>query len=213
MIATEMVELKSLRANLGSGFSELGLRVVLGVTGASGIVYGVRLAEELAKQGVKLTIVLSEAARKVSEFEMPLGVEELSKCGRVLSENEIDADISSGSAKYDATVICPCSMKTLSAIANGYSDNLISRNADVVLKEHRKLVLVVRETPLSAVHLENMLKLSRLGVVILPASPGFYHKPKTIDDLVNHVVGKIMDTLGFETNLFRRWGSSTTTLE
>jgi 4-hydroxy-3-polyprenylbenzoate decarboxylase len=186
------------------------LRVVLGITGASGVVYGVRLAEELAKSRVELTIVISEAAKGVAEFETPSRFAELSKFGRVLSEREMTADISSGSARYDATVICPCSMKTLSAIANGYSDNLISRNADVALKERRKLVLVIRETPLSAVHLENLLKLARLGVVILPASPGFYHKPETIDDLVNHVVGKVMDALGVEASLFKRWGSGET---
>jgi 4-hydroxy-3-polyprenylbenzoate decarboxylase len=178
------------------------VRVVLGITGASGVGYGVRLAQELAKRGVDLVIVVSEAGRKVLGFEVPEGLGALETIGRVLRESEIDADVASGSAKFDATVICPCSMKTLSAIANGYSDNLICRNADVALKEHRRLVLVVRETPLSAIHLENMLKLARLGVVILPASPGFYHKPKTVEDLVDHVVGKIMDTLGIESNLF-----------
>lgn len=183
------------------------MRVVLGITGASGVVYGVRLAEELAKSGVELTIVLSDAAKRVLASEMPEGFEELPKWGRVLSEHEIEADVSSGSARVDATVVCPCSMKTLSAIANGYADNLICRNADVALKEHRRLVLVVRETPLNPIHLENMLKLARLGVLILPASPGFYHKPKTIDDLVNHVVGKIMDMLGVKSDLFKRWGS------
>jgi 4-hydroxy-3-polyprenylbenzoate decarboxylase len=182
------------------------LRVVLGISGASGVVYGVRLAEELVKSGVELTIIVSDAARKVAASEMGEVLTALPKQARVLGEHEIEADVSSGSARFDATVICPCSMKTVSAIANGYSDNLISRNADVALKEHRRLVLVVRETPLSAIHLENMLKLARLGVTILPASPGFYHNPKTIDDLVNHVVGKIMDALGIESNLFKRWG-------
>ena len=178
------------------------LRVVLGITGASGAIYGVRLAEELEKVGAELTIIVSDAAKKVLAAEMPQA-----KFNHALSERDIDADVSSGSVKFDATVICPCSVKTLSAIANGYAYNLICRNADVALKEHRKLVLVVRETPLNAVHLENMLRLARLGVTILPASPGFYHNPKTIDDLVNHVVGKILDSLGVESNLFRRWGN------
>ncbi len=181
------------------------LRVVLGVTGASGVIYGVRLAVELEKTGTELAIIVSDAAKKVLASEVPKGLDELAKCGRLLSEDELDVDISSGSAKFDSTVICPCSMKTLAAIANGYAYNLICRNADVSIKERRKVVLVVRETPLNAIHLENMLKLARLGVVILPASPGFYHKPKSLDDLVNHVVGKVLDVLGVESNLFRRW--------
>ena len=183
------------------------MRVVLGITGASGVVYGVRVAEELVKTEVELTVVVSDSARRVLAAEMPEAMAVLEKCGRVLGADDVQADIASGSAKFYATVICPCSMKTLSAIANGYADNLICRNADVALKEHRKLVLVVRETPLNAIHLENMLKLARLGVVIMPASPGFYHQPRTIDDLVDHVVGKIMDVLGFESNLYKRWGN------
>ncbi len=121
---------------------------MLGITGASGVVYGVRLAEELARSEVELTVIVSDAARKVLATEMPEGVAVLEKCGPVLGEGEVQADIASGSAKFDATVICPCSMKTLAAIANGYANNLITRNADVALKEHRRLVLVVRETPL-----------------------------------------------------------------
>ena len=199
-------DLKWLDAQLfRSGTSNL--RAVLGITGASGIVYGVRLAEELSKANAELTIVVSDAASRVMAAEKPEGMAVLKKSGRVLEAEEVEADVASGSVKFDATVICPCSMKTLSAIANGYAHNLICRNADVALKEHRKLVLVVRETPLNAIHLENMLKLARLGVVIMPASPGFYHNPKTIDDLVNHIVGKTMDILGFESNLYKRWGN------
>lgn len=178
------------------------MRVVLGITGASGVIYGVRLAEELEKSGTEVTIIVSDAARKVLAAETPQA-----KFSRTLTEHDIESDVSSGSVKFDATVICPCSMKTLSAIANGFAYNLICRNADVALKEHRKLVLVVRETPLNAIHLENMLKLVKLGVTILPASPGFYHNPKTIDDLVNHVIGKVLDSLGVESNLFTRWGN------
>jgi 4-hydroxy-3-polyprenylbenzoate decarboxylase len=181
------------------------LRIVLSVTGASGVIYGIRLATELKKSGTELTIVASDAAKRVMEFEAPQGLKELERNGRLLSEHDIDADISSGSTGSDATVICPCSMKTLSAIANGYAYNLVCRNADVALKEQRKLVLVVRETPLNVIHLENMLKLARLGVTILPASPGFYHKPKSTDDLVNHVVGKILDAVGIESKLYERW--------
>jgi 4-hydroxy-3-polyprenylbenzoate decarboxylase len=180
------------------------LRIVLGITGASGAIYGVRLASELAKVE-SITIVVSDAAKDVLAAEVPNGLQKLAECGRVLSEHDLTADVSSGSAGVDAVVICPCSMKTLAAVANGYAHNLICRTADVAIKEGRRLILVVREMPLSAIHLENMLKLSRLGVVILPASPGFYHAPMTIDDLVNHVVGKVLDLLGVEGDLFKRW--------
>ena len=183
------------------------MKVVLGVTGASGVIYGVRVAAELKKRGVELAVVVSDAAKAVLATEVPDGLEQLAKYGRLLSEHDLDADISSGSVKFDATVICPCSMKTLAAVANGFAYNLICRNADVSIKEQRKVVLVVREMPLNAIHLENMLKLAKLGVVIIPASPGFYHNPKSADDLVNHVVGKVMDILGVESNLFKRWGS------
>ena len=186
----------------GSGFI---LKVVLGVTGASGVVYGVSLASELAEAGTELTIIVSDAAKLVLAAETGDGLKRLEGHGRLLTEHDLDADISSGSAKTDAVVVCPCSMKTLAAIANGYAYNLICRAADVAIKEQRRLVLVVREMPLSAIHLENMLKLARLGAMILPASPGFYHEPKTVNDMVDHVVGKVLDVLGVESELYKRW--------
>ena len=182
------------------------LRIVLGITGASGVIYGIRLAEELNKSGAQLTTVVSDAAKTVISTEIPEGLDRLSKTGPILSEHDLGAVISSGSVKFDASVICPCSMKSLSAIANGFAYNLICRNVDVAIKEHRKVILVIRETPLSEIHLENMIKLARLGVTIMPASPGFYHKPTSIDELVNHLVGKIMDSIGIETTLYKRWG-------
>lgn len=183
------------------------LKVVLAITGASGVVYGVNLASELAKAGADLTIIVSDAAKLVLAAETRDGLKRLEGHGRLLTEHDIDADVASGSAKTDAVIVCPCSMKTIAAIAYGYSYNLICRTADVAIKEQQTLVLVVREMPLSAIHLENMLKLARLGAVILPASPGFYHEPKTVNDMVNHVVGKVLDALGVESDLYRRWGA------
>ena len=182
------------------------LRIVLGITGASGAIYGIRLAEELRNSASHLDEIVSDAAKKVMETEVPDGLDRLAKLGPILSEHDLEAALSSGSVKFDTSVLCPCSMKSLAAIANGFAYNLICRNVDVAIKEHRKVVLVTRETPLSAIHLENMLKLARLGVTVMPACPGFYHKPKSIDDLVNHLVGKVMDTLGIETAIYRRWG-------
>ncbi len=183
------------------------MKVLVAITGASGIIYGLRLIEVLAEIGVEHSIIVSKAAKKVMEYE----VEDFIRYSRFLknsfSEDDIDAPFSSGSYKMDAMVIAPCSMKTLACIANGIADNLITRSADVFLKEKRKLILVPRETPLNAVHLENMLKLAKIGATILPAMPGFYSKPKSIDDIVNFIVGKILDSLGIENNLYRRWGA------
>ena len=183
------------------------LKIVLGITGASGVIYGIRLAEELSKSGSQLTTIVSDAGKTVIATEVAGGLSRLAKIGPILSEHDLEAAISSGSTRFDASVICPCSMKSLSAIANGFAYNLLCRNVDVAIKEHRKVVLVIRETPLSQIHLENMIKLARVGVTIMPASPGFYHKPASIDDLVNHVVGKILDTIGIETTLYKRWAA------
>jgi 4-hydroxy-3-polyprenylbenzoate decarboxylase len=182
------------------------LRIVLGITGASGVIYGIRLAEELHKSGSELTTIVSDAARIVIAAEVPEGLGRLAKTGPILSEHDLGAVVSSGSVKFDASVICPCSMKSLSAIANGFAYNLICRHVDVAIKEHRKVILVTRETPLSEIHLENMIKLARIGVTIMPACPGFYHTPMSIDELVNQMVGKIMDSIGIETALYKRWG-------
>lgn len=178
-------------------------KVCVAITGASGIVYGTELVNALAKAGIETHVVVTNGAKKVAEHEktkmkMPANV-------RAYNENELDAAPASGSALFDAVVVCPCSMKTLAAIAHGFSDNLVTRAADVMLKEKRMLVLVVRETPFSQIHLENMLKLSKMGAVILPASPAFYHEPKKIEDLVAFVVGKVLDVLRVENKQFKRW--------
>lgn len=181
------------------------IKFIIALTGASGVVYGLRLAEELSKTGNELFIVVTENARKVMNHELPKCFSELKKFGKIYSEKDLDAPFSSGSFFFDAMIVCPCSMNTLSSIACGFSGNLVTRAAQVALKEGRKLVIVPRETPFNSIYLENMLKLSLCGAVILPASPGFYHNPKKIDDLVNHVVGKIMDLIGVSNNIFKRW--------
>jgi 4-hydroxy-3-polyprenylbenzoate decarboxylase len=153
-------------------------------------------------------LIISENAKKLIEHELGVSVNELKNLANNYYENsDLSASISSGSVKYDAMVIIPCSTSTLSKIAVGITDNLITRAADVCLKEHRKLILVPRETPLNSIHIENMAKLSRLGVVILPAMPAFYSKPRTIEDLVNFITGKVLDALGIENDLYPRWSS------
>lgn len=193
----------------------------LAITGASGVVYGLRLAEELLGSGIRVSLVVSSAGRLVLGEEQGLdlpadpagqaaalqerfGVDESALTS--YGEQDFLAPMASGSAAPDAMVVCPCSMGTLGRIAAGLSGNLIERAADVAIKEGRPLVLVPRETPLSAIHLENMLKLARLGVRIVPPMPGFYGHPATVADMVDFVVGKIMDQLGIEHRLYRRWG-------
>lgn len=175
------------------------MKIIVAITGASGTVYGARLVEELKKAKHEVFVVITDNARLTAKYENV----KLPKSD--FNEKEIDASIASGSFKVDVMVVCPCSMKTLSAIANGYSNNLVTRAADVMIKEQRKLVLAIRETPMSAIHLENALKLSRIGVLIMPACPGFYHNPKTVDDIVNFFVGKILDQLRIEHKLYKRW--------
>ncbi|MDE3010014.1 MAG: UbiX family flavin prenyltransferase [Pseudomonadota bacterium] len=195
--------------------------VTVALTGASGMPYGLRLIETLIASGQRVYLLYSQAAQVVARQELDLSLPaRAAEAARSLAERygarpgqllgfgreEWFAPVASGSNPPDAMVVCPCSMGTLAAIAAGLSDNLIERAADVVLKEGRKLVLVPRETPLSTLHLENMLRLSRLGAVIVPPSPGFYHHPRSIEDLVDFVVARILDQLRISHALGPRWG-------
>ena len=175
------------------------MKILVCITGASGLVYGVRTAEALKKLGHKVFVVVSEGAKKVAKHEKV----KLPKSD--FNENELDAPFASGSYKLDGMIVSPCSLKTLGEIANGVGSNLISRAAEVMLKERRKLVLVIREAPLSYIAIKNMEAITLAGGVVLPASPGFYHSPKTVEDMVNFVVGKTLDQFGIEHKLFRRW--------
>lgn len=195
--------------------------ITLAFTGASGMPYGVRLLECLLKAQIRVYLLYSSAAQIVARQEMDLSLPARAKDAaeffslrfgaqpgqlQAFGREEWFAPVASGSNPADAMVICPCTMGTLAAIAAGMADNLIERAADVALKETRKLVLVPRETPLSAIHLENMLRLSRAGAIILPANPGFYLHPQTVQDLVDFVVARILDQVGVQHDLMPRWG-------
>jgi 4-hydroxy-3-polyprenylbenzoate decarboxylase len=181
-------------------------KIVVGFSGASGIIYGIRLIEVLHSINIETYLIISEWAKKNIEIETNKTLEYVKSLSSVNYDNfRLDSSVSSGSFLHDGMVIVPCSMKSLSSIANGYDDTLISRAASVTLKESRKLIIVPRETPLSRIHLENMIKLQEAGAIILPAMPGFYHKPSTIEEIVDHLVGKILDQLNIKHNLFKRW--------
>ncbi len=178
------------------------------MTGASGIVYGVRLLEYLkTRQEIKTFLIISEGAKKVIELETNFKINYIEKLADYsFNESDFTAPIASSSFLVDGMVIIPASMKTLAAIAHGFDNNLITRAADNILRLRKPLVIVPRETPLSPIHLENMLKLSKSGAVILPACPGFYTKPKRIEDLIDFIVGKVLDNLGITHDLYERWG-------
>ncbi|MFZ0252953.1 MAG: UbiX family flavin prenyltransferase [Nitrososphaeraceae archaeon] len=181
-------------------------KIVIGFSGASGIIYGIRLLEVLHSNNIQTYLIISEWAKKNIVIETPKTLEYVKSLSSVNYDNsKLDASVSSGSFLHDGMVIVPCSMKSLSSIANGYDDTLISRAASVTLKESRKLILVPRETPLSRIHLENMIKVQEAGAIILPAMPGFYHNPSSIDQIVDHLVGKILDQLKIKHELFKRW--------
>lgn len=183
------------------------MRIVIGISGSTGAIYGVRLLEVLHDTpGIETHLVVSDAAKQTIQFEMGRRPEEVLALASVVYDNrDLGAAISSGSFITAGMVVAPCSIKSLSSIANSYNDNLLTRAADVCLKERRKLVLVVRETPLHAGHLRLMLDVTQSGAVILPPVPSFYHLPKTVDDIVNQTVGKVLDQFGIDRNLFRRW--------
>jgi len=185
------------------------MRLIVAITGASGVVYGKRLLEVLRDEHVETHLIVSKAAEEVIKHELEMTRKDLERLANYAYEvDDLVAPLVSGSFKTDGMIIIPCSMKTLAGIAHGYSDNLILRSADVTLKERRKLILVPRETPLSAIHLRNMMELAGQGVAIVPAMPAYYHKPKNIDDLVDYVVGKVLDCLGINQMLFKRWSST-----
>lgn len=183
------------------------MRVVVGISGGSGSIYALGLLRALKDLGVETHLVVSTLGDYVTEHECDVPLNELKTFADYYHENkDLAAPIASGSFLTDAMVIVPCSMKTVAAVANGLSDNLLTRAADVTIKENRKLVVVPRETPLSSIHLENMLKLSRTGVTVLPASPPFYNRPENIGDIVISIVARILDQIGVEHNLIKRWG-------
>jgi 4-hydroxy-3-polyprenylbenzoate decarboxylase len=183
-------------------------RIVVAITGATGAVYGVRLLERLrAIPGVETHLVISDAASLTLHQEVGLQRREVEALAHVVHKNrEIGASIASGSFQTDGMVIAPCSMKTLAAVAHGISDNLIARAADVILKERRRLVLMVRETPFNLAHLRNMTAVTEMGGIVFPPLPSFYNKPGSIDEMIDHTVARVIDLLGIENDLAPRWG-------
>ena len=182
-------------------------RILVGICGASGVIYGIRLLEVLKELGCETHLIISNTGRLNIEIETGFSFEQAASMAHaVYGPADLTAPPASGSFLIDAMVVAPCTIKTLSGIANSYSDNLLIRAADVTLKEKRKLVLVVRETPLHKGHLRLMMQAADMGAHILPPIPSFYHHPKTIEDIIDQTTGKILDYLGFEHHLFTRWG-------
>ncbi|MCL4459136.1 MAG: UbiX family flavin prenyltransferase [Chloroflexi bacterium] len=181
-------------------------RLIVAISGASGAVYGKTLLTILQDKKIETHLIVSEVGQGILEYETGTTQEEIRGLATYWYDiRDLEAPISSGSFHTDGMVIIPCSMRTLAAISHGYSDNLLTRAADVTLKERRSLIVVPREMPLSIIHLENMLCLARAGAIIIPAMPGFYMLPQTIEDMVRHVVGKVLDALRIEHALYKRW--------
>jgi flavin prenyltransferase len=186
------------------------LRIVIGINGATGAIYGVRLLQVLKSiKDMEIHLIVSSAGEQTIEIETEFKANEVKTlahfCYRI---DDIGACLASGSFRHDGMIIAPCSMKTLSALAHSYADNLLTRAADVTLKERRRLLLLVRETPLHLGHLRNMVSVTEMGASVMPPIPAFYHKPQTIQDLIDHTIGKALDHFGIEHNLFKRWSGS-----
>lgn len=182
------------------------MKIVVGISGGSGAIYGVSLLKALKELNIETHLVVSTMGEYVTNHECGVSLDDLKSMATYYHDNKnLAAPISSGSFKVDKTIIVPCSMKTLASVANGISDNLLTRACDVTLKEQRKLILVPRETPLNQIHLENMLKLSRMGVTIFPPAPGFYNHPETLEDIVLNMTGRLLDMLDIDNNLIKRW--------
>lgn len=182
--------------------------IIVGITGSTGAIYGIRLLEVLRQAGCRTHLILSKWGQKCIGMETTYAIGDVCALASAVSkEDNMASAVSSGTHRSDGMIVAPCSMKTLSAIANGYDDTLVARAAGVTIKESRRLVLMAREAPLSAIHLENMLKLARLGVVILPPTAEFYTRPATIQDIIDHGVGKCLDQFDIPHDLYKRWGS------
>jgi 4-hydroxy-3-polyprenylbenzoate decarboxylase len=182
-------------------------RIVIGISGASGVIYGIKMLRLLQEKDFQTHLIISESGRQNIEIETSYKADDVSAMADHTYDNrDVGAALASGSYLTEGMVVVPCTIKTLSGIANSYTNNLLVRAADVTLKEKRKLVLVVRETPLHMGHLSLMMKAAEMGAHILPPVPSFYHQPKSIDDIIHQTIGKIFDYLGIEHNLYTRWG-------
>ncbi|NMG16089.1 UbiX family flavin prenyltransferase [Aromatoleum bremense] len=182
------------------------MRIVVGISGASGAIYGIRLLEVLKKIGVETDLVMSDSAKRTIIYETDYSINDVKLLASCVHDiNDVGASIASGSFRHAGMVIAPCSIKTLSAVANSFNTNLLIRAADVTLKERRKLVLMIRETPLHLGHLRLMTQVTETGAVLVPPLPAFYHRPQTIDDIINQSVTKVLDQFDLDVDLFGRW--------
>ncbi|MBA7493244.1 Flavin prenyltransferase UbiX [subsurface metagenome] len=183
------------------------MRIVVGITGATGVIYGIRLLQVLSSmREIETHLIITQAGETNIRLETDWKPEEVRALADFVYDNSnVGARLASGSFKRDGMVIAPCSIKTMSALANSYTENLVIRTGDVTLKEREKLVLLVRETPLHLGHIRNMERLTEMGAIIMPPVPAFYHKPETIQDIIDHTIGKTLDLFDIEHNLFQRW--------